>query len=118
VLLALRFLNTNPDSNLTQRSLIAGLGISSRKELPESVQSGFMDQVLKALPFLRNKLGGHGHGAAVVDIPPGYGDLAIQIAAAFQNFLGCASFSLFTTRYAGPARNFSSASFAQVSNAY
>src|SRR5882724_11168590 len=29
-------------------------------DLPESVRSGFMDQVLKALPFLRNKLGGHG----------------------------------------------------------
>lgn len=56
-------------------------------DLPESVRSGFMDQVLKTLPFLRNKLGGHGQGAAVVDIPPAYGDLAIQIAAAFQNFL-------------------------------
>jgi hypothetical protein len=56
-------------------------------DLPESVRSGFMDQVLKALPFLRNKLGGHGQGASVVDIPPVYGDLAIQIAAAFQNFL-------------------------------
>ncbi len=32
-------------------------------DLPESVRSGFMDQVLKALPFLRNKLGGHGQGA-------------------------------------------------------
>ncbi len=56
-------------------------------DLPEYVRNGFMDQVLKALPFLRNKLGGHGQGAAVVDIPPAYGDLAIQIAAAFQNFL-------------------------------
>jgi hypothetical protein len=56
-------------------------------DLPNSVRNGFMDQVLKALPFLRNKLGGHGQGAAVVDIPPAYGDLAIQIAAAFQNFL-------------------------------
>jgi len=56
-------------------------------DLPNSVRNGFMDQVLKALPFLRNKLGGHGQGAAVVDVPPAYGDLAIQIAAAFQNFL-------------------------------
>jgi hypothetical protein len=55
-------------------------------DLPESVRSGF-GQVLKALPFLRNTLGGHGQGAAVVDIPPAYGDLAIQMAAAFQNFL-------------------------------
>lgn len=28
-----------------------------------------------------------GQGNGVVTIPPGYGDLAIQIAAAFQNFL-------------------------------
>ncbi|TGP30189.1 hypothetical protein EN828_28060 [Mesorhizobium sp. M2D.F.Ca.ET.185.01.1.1] len=56
-------------------------------DLPEAVRNGFTDQVLKALPFLRNKLGGHGQGAAVVNIPPVYGDLAIQIAAAFHNFL-------------------------------
>ncbi len=56
-------------------------------DLPASVRAGFMDQVLKALPFLRNKLGGHGQGKNVVAIPPAYGDLAIQIAAAFQNFL-------------------------------
>lgn len=56
-------------------------------DLPESVRSGFMDQVLKALPFLRNKLGGHGQGKEVVSLPPAYGELAIQIAAAFQNFL-------------------------------
>jgi hypothetical protein len=56
-------------------------------DLPESVRSGFMDQVFEGASILRNKLGGHGHGAAVVDIPPAYGDLAIQIAAAFQNLL-------------------------------
>lgn len=56
-------------------------------DLPEAVWSGFTDQVLKALPFLRNKLGGHGQGASVVNIPPAYGDLAVQIAAAFHNFL-------------------------------
>ena len=56
-------------------------------DLPESVRAGFMDQVFKALPFLRNKLGGYGQGKDVVAIPPAYRDLAIQIAAAFQNFL-------------------------------
>jgi len=56
-------------------------------DLPPSVRGGFMDQVLKALPFLRNKLGGHGQGKDIQDIPPAYGDLAIQIAAAFHNFL-------------------------------
>jgi hypothetical protein len=56
-------------------------------DLPESVRAGFMDQVLRALPFLRNKLGGHGQGKEVVSVPAAYGGLAIQIAAAFQNFL-------------------------------
>ncbi|RWP42371.1 AbiJ-NTD4 domain-containing protein [Mesorhizobium sp.] len=56
-------------------------------DLPENVRAGFMDQVLRALPFLRNKLGGHGQGKDIVAIPPSYGDLAIQIAAAFHNFL-------------------------------
>lgn len=56
-------------------------------DLPETIRAGFMDQVLRALPFLRNKLGGHGQGKDIVAIPPAYGDLAIQIAAAFQNFL-------------------------------
>jgi hypothetical protein len=56
-------------------------------DLPSSVRTGFVDQVLKAPPFLRNKLGGHGQGAEVVVIPPLYGDLAIQLAAAFHNFL-------------------------------
>lgn len=42
-----------------------------------------MDQVLKALPFLRNKLGGHGHDKGIMAISPIHGDIAI----AFQNFL-------------------------------
>ncbi|MGI4748203.1 MAG: AbiJ-NTD4 domain-containing protein [Janthinobacterium lividum] len=56
-------------------------------DLPEGVRAGFADQVLKALPFLRNKLGGHGQGAAVITIPPAYGELTIQLAAALHNFL-------------------------------
>lgn len=58
-------------------------------DLPESVRAGFADQVLKALPFLRNKLGGHGQGASVISIPHSYGDLAVQLAAVFHNFLIC-----------------------------
>ena len=65
----------------------ADQGVGLFDDLPEPVRSGFMDQVLKALPFIRNKLGGHEQSAAVVDIPPACGDLTIQIAADFQNFL-------------------------------
>jgi len=63
------------------------LGRGYFDDLPESVRAGFADQVLKALPFLRNKLGGHGQGAAVVSIPPVYGRLAIELAGVFHNFL-------------------------------
>lgn len=56
-------------------------------DLPEDVRAGFKDQVLKALPFLRNKLGGHGQGAAVISVPHSYGDLAVQLGAVFHNFL-------------------------------
>lgn len=56
-------------------------------DLPESIRSGFAAQVMKTLPFLRNKLAGHGQGAEIVDVPPVYGELAIQLAASFHNFL-------------------------------
>jgi len=56
-------------------------------DLPEETRGGFASQVLKALPFLRNNFGGHGQGKDVVVIPPIYGDLAVQLAAAFHNFL-------------------------------
>ncbi|MDE0390619.1 MAG: hypothetical protein OXI57_00940 [Rhodospirillales bacterium] len=56
-------------------------------DLPSEVRSGFAQNVMKALPFLRNKLGGHGQGALVVEVPEIYGELAIQLAAALHNFL-------------------------------
>ena len=56
-------------------------------DLPESIRSGFAEQTLKTLPFLRNKLGGHGQGATIVQVPRVYGDLAVQLAAVFHNFL-------------------------------
>lgn len=39
------------------------------------------------LPFLRNRLAGHGQGAAVVEVPLIYGELTMQLAATFHNFL-------------------------------
>jgi hypothetical protein len=56
-------------------------------DLPESIRGGFAEQVMKTLPFLRNKLAGHGQGAQIVEIPSPYGELAMQLAAAFHNFL-------------------------------
>ena len=56
-------------------------------DLPESIRLGFAKQVMKTLPFLRNKLAGHGQGAEIVDVPVVYGELAMQLAATFHNFL-------------------------------
>ncbi len=56
-------------------------------DLPEDFRSGFCEQVLKSLPTLRNKLGGHGQGKTVVAVPAIYGELSIQMAAAFHNFM-------------------------------
>ena len=56
-------------------------------DLPEEVRKGFCEQVLKSLPTLRNRLGGHGQGSEIMTVPNVYGDLALQMAAAFHNFL-------------------------------
>lgn len=55
--------------------------------LPEDFARAFDEQVLMALPFMRNRLGGHGQGAAVVDVPRIYGELAVHLAAAFALFI-------------------------------
>lgn len=56
-------------------------------DLPDGARASFGEQVLKTLPSLRNRLGGHGQGATIVEIPQAYGELAVQLAAAFHNFL-------------------------------
>jgi len=56
-------------------------------DLPATARLGFADQVMKTLPFIRNKLAGHGQGAGVVNVPAAYGELAIQLAATLHNFL-------------------------------
>lgn len=55
-------------------------------DLPRRARSAFTENVLKTLPFLNNKLGGRGEDERA-EIPPVYGVLAIQLAAAFHNFL-------------------------------
>lgn len=55
--------------------------------LPDDVARAFGDQVLMALPFLRNRLGGHGQGTAVIEVPRLYGELAIHLAASFLLFV-------------------------------
>lgn len=56
-------------------------------DLPETIRQGFAEQVMKTLPFLRNKLAGHGQGAQIIEVPHAYGVMAVQLAAVFHNFL-------------------------------
>jgi hypothetical protein len=55
--------------------------------IPEDVGRAFGEQVLMALPFLRNRLGGHGQGANVLEVPRLYGELAVHLAATFIHFV-------------------------------
>ena len=55
--------------------------------LPTRLRERFVREVLEAMPWMRNHLGGHGQGENEVDIPLPYGQLAIDISAAFSHFL-------------------------------
>lgn len=55
--------------------------------LPDDVARAFGEQVLMTLPFLRNRLGGHGQGTTVVEVPRLYGELAVHLAASFLLFV-------------------------------
>jgi hypothetical protein len=55
--------------------------------LPVKLRERFFREVLQALPWMRNNLGGHGQGGDTVEVPPAYAQLAIDLAAAFSCFL-------------------------------
>lgn len=56
-------------------------------DLPEADRNAFAETVLGVLPFLRNRLGAHGQGDAVVEVPTVYADLAINLAASLIMFV-------------------------------
>jgi|HubBroStandDraft_6_1064221.scaffolds.fasta_scaffold359078_1 hypothetical protein len=57
------------------------------KDLPEEACTVLVEQVLMSLPALRNKLGGHGQGSDVIEVPKPYASLAVNLAAVFNAFL-------------------------------
>lgn len=68
--------------------LIAGLSRGGYlDDLPRELRERFSKQVLGAMPWMRNELGGHGQGGDTIEIPPAYAQLAIDLAAAFSHFL-------------------------------
>ena len=72
---------------MDDRAFAAGARLVFLDDLPDAARSSFGEQVLKTLPSLRNKLAAHGQGSAVVHVPTAYAELALQLAAAFHNFL-------------------------------
>jgi hypothetical protein len=54
--------------------------------VPQEVGKAFGEQVLMSLPFLRNRLGGHGQGEAVIDVPKHYAELAVNLSACLMVF--------------------------------
>lgn len=56
-------------------------------DLPAPVSKAMTQSVFMALPFLRNRLGGHGQGAEVVGVSPSYAELSVHLAATFNLLL-------------------------------
>ncbi len=57
------------------------------EDMPERFSGSFGDSVLMALPFIRNRLGGHGQGEEVVSVSKVYAELAVHLAGAFILFV-------------------------------
>lgn len=54
--------------------------------IPSDAAKGITQSVFMALPFLRNRLAGHGQGSEVVEVPENYARLAVEMAAIFNRF--------------------------------
>jgi hypothetical protein len=56
-------------------------------DIPDAPSKALCKQVLASLATLRNELGGHGQGNAVVDVPRPYALLALHLAGALNQFV-------------------------------
>jgi hypothetical protein len=56
-------------------------------DLPEDQRGGFAKQVVGALPWMRNRLGGHGQGREAQPVGEPYARLALGLAAVFNEFI-------------------------------
>lgn len=55
--------------------------------LPVKLRERFVREVLEALPWMRNNLGGHGQGEIEAEVPAPYAQLAVDLSASLSNFL-------------------------------
>jgi hypothetical protein len=56
-------------------------------DIPEPQAKAVCKQVLGSIAVLRNELGGHGQGNAVLDVPRPYAVLAIHLAGSLNQFV-------------------------------
>jgi HEPN domain-containing protein len=56
-------------------------------DLPEETRAAFGEQVIMTLPTIGNRLGRHGQGADVVEVPRHYAELAVHLAGSFIRYL-------------------------------
>jgi hypothetical protein len=56
-------------------------------DLPKEQRGGFARQVVVALPWMRNRLGGHGQGRDAQPVSEPYARLALGLAAVFNEFI-------------------------------
>jgi AbiJ N-terminal domain 4 len=56
-------------------------------DIPEAQAKAICKQVLPSIAILRNELGGHGQGAAVIEVPKAYAVLALHLAGALNQFI-------------------------------
>ena len=72
----------------TAKKLIDGLKDTHfYDEFPAPLLPGFGDSVLMTLPFIRNRLAGHGQGNEVVVVPRSIAELSVNLAGTFLLFL-------------------------------
>jgi hypothetical protein len=76
------------DDYLTAKKLIDALRAGGYFEgIPEKLRGQFVEEVLTGLPWMRNKLGGHGQGKDKQTISEPYARLALGLAAVLNEFI-------------------------------
>lgn len=76
------------DAHLAAKPLIDAMQeVGFFDGLPEDLRGGFTSQVMLALPWMRNHLGGHGQGRDEQPLPEPYARLALGLAAALNEFI-------------------------------
>lgn len=76
------------EDHLAAKKLIDALQAEGYFEgIPEKLRGQFVSGVLMGLPWMRNKLGGHGQGKDKQSVSEPYARLAIGLAAALNEFI-------------------------------